>query len=414
MARGGSDPVHMALDRWEGKGLLSPDLASVLREEVQEVGRGETVRWAQFALAATAGAILIIAGATFLAWVWPEMSYGGQSAVLGVIGALVMLGGMRLQGRTRLAPVAYLLQISGPILILLALAYSENAWADATPGGVTAGILGLLLPFFTVGFALGKDPVLGSLQAVLSFLFFFLFLDRALGLGLESSLWILDGMGILGLAWLASRLRDPETPEWTLNVFLGLLYASLFLLFVSGEVIWEMEAMVMVPANLWLLMVAGFSVWALQDSAPPRFQKDLFERQLAYLVLTAIPFAFITVLETLELGANSAALTVACVGAAGLWYSIPRGFRWVLVTSCLALLIAAWYYGAEKAGALGAVLALAAMSALLFWISSRMGRAGSKARRATGGREGLNEGERSHAGDMPGAGGKSDGTGGGG
>ena len=40
---------------------------------------------------------------------------------------------------------------------------------------------------------------------------------------------------------------------------------------------------------------------------------------------------------------------------------------------CLALLSAAWYYGVDRGGVLGAVAALAATAALLFWLSARLG-----------------------------------------
>lgn len=369
-----SSPLFQALNRWERKGLLEKEAAATLRAEVEEELRGESSRWAQFALAATGGAILIIAGATFLAWAWPDLGYAGQSMVLGIIGVLVVALGVLILGHPRLVPVAYLLQLSGPFLLLMAIAYSENAWADRTPGGVVAGVMSLATPLLLVALALRKDPVLGALQAALSFLFLFLFLDRALGLGMEASLWILDGLGLFGLAWLAFRLRDPGGPEWILNTFFALLYASLLLVFFSGDLLWDLEEFVIVPADVWLLTVAGISLWALQEDLPVRLRRDWYERQLAYCILLAIPFGFITTLEAMKAGPNTAALSVAAVGALGLWYSIPRGARSVLLASCLALLVAACYYGAEKAGALGAVLALTAMAVVLFWGSSRLGR----------------------------------------
>lgn len=368
-----SNPVLRALTRWETKKLVSPELAGALREEVAVELQGESQQWAQFALAATGGAILMIAGGTFLAWVWPEMGYAGQSITLGIIGVLVLGLGVKLLGSPRLIPVAYLLQISAPILLVMALAYSENAWPDRTFGGVVAGVVSLALPFVIVILALRKDPVLGALQAALSFLFFFLFLDRALGLGMETSLWVMDGLGLLGLGWLGYRLRDPQCPEWTLNTFLAFLYASLFLVFLSGELLWEMEEFVIIPADVWLLTVAGVSVWALQEGVPVHLRRDWYERQLAYCIVLAIPFSFITTLEAMKMGPNTAALVLAGIGGAGLWFSLPRGIRSVLLASCLALLIAAWYYGAEKAGALGSVLALTGMSVILFWGAARLG-----------------------------------------
>jgi hypothetical protein len=369
-----SNPVLRAIGRWVRKGILPEETARLLRSEVEEHLRSEGQRWTQFALAATGGAILIIAGATFLAWAWPEMEYAGQSLSLGVVGALVLGLGVRLLGPPRLVPVAYLLQLSGPFLLLMALAYSENAWADRTFGGVVAGVLALSIPFLSVSLAMRKDPILGALQAALSFLFLFLFLDRALGLGLRTSLWILDGVGVAGLAWLAFRLRDARGPDWVLNTFFAVLYASLVLTFFTGDILWDLQEFTIIPADVWLLTVAGISVWALQEGVPVHLQRDWYTRQLAYCIVLAIPFGFITTLEAMKAGPNIAAALVAGIGVLGLCYSIPRGFRSVLIASCLALLVAAWYYGAEKAGALGAVLALTVMSILLFWAASKLGR----------------------------------------
>jgi hypothetical protein len=340
---------------------------------VEEEIQGETRRWSQYALAATGGAVLLIAGGTFLRWAWPEMGYGGQSLTLGFIGLLVLALGIRLHERNRWGPVAYLLQLAGPFLLLMASAYSENAWPDRTVGGIVAGVLGLLLPLALVGFAIRRDPVMGALQAALSFLFLFLFLDRALGLDAQTSLWILDGVLLAGLAAMAFRLREPEGPEWTLNVFTALLYITPVLLFLSGDLIWEMEEFLIIPLDIWLLTVAGLSLWALQEGAPIQLQRDWYHRQLAYCIVLGIPFAFITTLEAMKAGPNTAALTVAALGGLGLWFALSRGSKPELLASCLAVLFAAWYYGAEKAGALGAVLALSVTAAVLFWGSSRVG-----------------------------------------
>ena len=161
---GETHPVLRALRRWRTKGLLSPELAQALETEVREELRGESGRWAQFALAATGGSILIIAGGTFLAWVWPEMGFAGQSLILGIVGISVLALGVRLLGPGRLLPVAYLLQLAASILLVMALAYSENAWPDRTAGGILAGILALLLPVSIIALALRKDPVLSLIH----------------------------------------------------------------------------------------------------------------------------------------------------------------------------------------------------------------------------------------------------------
>ncbi len=369
-----SHVVLQALSRWEGQGLIASPLAEALRSEVEETLLGESRRWSQYLLAATGGAVLMIAGGTFLAWAWPEMAYAGRSVALGVVGVLVLSLGVRVPRGGRWVPAGYFLQIAGPVLLLMAVAYSENAWADRTLGGILSGMVGLLTPVVMMGVAFRRDPVLPALQMALSFLFLSVFLDRVLGADGETILWILDGVLVLGLGVLGTRLKDPRGPAWLLNGFVALLFASLVLLLFSANVLWDLGEFAILPLDVWLLTVVGLSLWGLQETLPPHLRRDWYERQLAYCVLLAIPFGFITTLEAMNAGPNTAALTVGGVGGMGLGYSLPRGSRPVLVASCLALLIAAWYYGAEKAGALGAVLALAVVAVILFWGSSRMGR----------------------------------------
>lgn len=385
--RGTSGPVYRALDRWVRKGLLTPLRAEALRKEVEEASRGETVQWTQFALAATGGAVLIIAGGTFLAWAWPAMDPGGQSLTLALVGLLVFGLGLVLLHRKRWPPVAYLLALAGPFLVLMAGAYSENAWADGSLGGVASGLAVLALSILCIALFLGRDDTLTALNSVLAFLFLFVFLDRVFGLEPETILWILDGvlvLGLAGLAGLALKLSDPGASEWPLATFTAFLWAGGVLLLFSGAVVWDMEEYAIIPLDLWLVTVAGLSVWGLQEETGEvspgvrrlRARREWWERQLAYCVLLAIPFAFITTLEALDTGPHPAAGSVAGVGVLGLAYGIPRRSRWVMVTSCLALLVSAWYYGAEMAGALGAVLTLAVVAVVLFWAAVRVGGGG--------------------------------------
>jgi len=369
-----SHPIFRALSRWEGKGLLSRELVGTLREEVEEEVRGESRKWSQYLLAATGGAVLIVAGSTFLAWAWPEMGYAGQSVTLAIIGFLILGLGLRLSASGKWLPVAFLLQIAGSILILMALFYSEQAWSDGTMGGWCVGVLGLLLPIPLFWTAVREHGVMAGFQAALSFLFLFVFLDRALGFNEEMVLWILDGVMLVGLGVLAYRLRDPDVPSWVLSVFLALLISTVVLVVSSAGIIWELDEGTIYPMDVWLVIVAGLSFWGLQKSAPAHLRRDWYEHQLALCILLGIGFGFFTTLEALNTGPTLAALTVAAVGGLGLWFSLPRGAGSVLAASCLALLISAWYWGVEMSGALGAVFALAVVSAVFFWGSTRMER----------------------------------------
>ena len=369
-----SHPVLRALSRWEAKGLLTPEVTAGLRGEMEEELQEEGRRWSQYLLAGTGGAVLIVAGSTFLAWAWPSMGPAGQALSLGVIGLLILGLGIRLPGAGRWVPVAYLLQISGPVLVFMAFVHSERAWPDGTLGGVGAGVLGLVIPLVLVWISLRRDAVLAAIQAALGFLFLYAFFDRALSLDEETILWILDGIMVVGLAGVGYRLKDPEGPEWAMPVFASLVFAALILLIFSGDALWHLDAYTVVPLDIWLITVAGLSFWGLQEGTPAHLRRDWLERVLALCVLLGIAFGFMTTLEALDTGPTAAAMTVGGVGGLGLWYALPRGSREVLVTSCLALLISSWYYGAETGGALGAVLALAIMAAVLFWGSARLGK----------------------------------------
>lgn len=335
-------------------------------------GWTESRRWSQYLLAATGGAVLIIAAGTFLAWIWPEMGFAGQSVTLTVVGAALLALGVALTTRSRWPGVAYLLQVVGPVIIAMAAAWSENAWPDRTVGGIGAGLLVLATTVVALGVALRKDTLLVALQAPLAFLFLYVALDRALGLEVKTSLWILDGILVVALAVTAFRLRRPGGPTWLLGAFTAFLYAAVVLLLFSGIIVWDMDRFAVIPLDIWLLVVAGLSVWGLQEGVPEHLRQDGYERQLAYCIVLWIPFGFFTTLAAMRAGPNVAALTVAAVGGLGLWFALPRGSRGVLVASCLTLLAAAWYYGATKAGALGAVGALGVMAAVLLWASSRM------------------------------------------
>jgi hypothetical protein len=361
-----------AIRRWEEKGLLQAPLGDVLRAEVEAEGWTESRRWSQYLLAGTGGAVLIIAAGTFLAWIWPDLGFGGQAVALAIVGAAVLALGVLLTSRRRWIAVAYLLQVAGPIMIVMAAAWSENAWPDRTPGGIGAGLVVLASLVVALAVALKKEDMLVALQVPLAFLLLFEVLDRTLGLDVKTCLWILDGLLVVALAVTAFHLRRPGGAKWLLGAFAAFLYAAVVLLLFSGIIVWNMDRFTVIPLDIWLLAVAGLSVWGQQESVPEHLRLEGYERQLAYCIVLWIPFGLNTTLEVMHTGPSAAALTIAVVGALGLWFALPRGSRSVLVASCLTLLAAAWYYGGAKAGALGAVLALTVMAGILFWASSRM------------------------------------------
>jgi hypothetical protein len=211
-------------------------------------------------------------------------------------------------------------------------------------------------------------------QAALAFLFLYVFFDRALALSDTSALWILDGFVVIALVFLAFWAWRPDAPRWVLSAFLAVVLTALFLLFFSGEILWNLEAEVFYFADLWLLAVVLLLLWGLSTKAPSHLRRDWYEWLLAGCVILCIPFGFITTLEALDTGPTPAALTLAVAGCLGLWYTLPRGSKPVLVASCITVLVAAWYWGVEMSGALGAVVALLVVAGILFWGATRMDR----------------------------------------
>ena len=110
--------------------------------------------------------------------------------------------------------------------------------------------------------------------------------------------------------------------------------------------------------------------------APPALQRDWFGHRLAWCVVLAIPLGFLTTLEVMDASPEIAALAVGAIGGSAMAYGLRRE-RSVLVAGCVTLLCAAWCFGVDRGGVLGAVGALAATAALLFWLSARLGRSPS-------------------------------------
>jgi hypothetical protein len=128
------------------------------------------------------------------------------------------------------------------------------------------------------------------------------------------------------------------------------------------------------PLDLWLGISVVLAVWGVRHDAEG-LRREIFGRLLAYLLFLWIPFGFFTALETLD---GPPELAVALVGGAGViafLYANRWGLRHLFGFAALAFICALWYWGWERGGAFGAVLALAATAGILFWLSGRSGEA---------------------------------------
>lgn len=368
--------VQAALERWRERGLLDREQARALAAEAEDHAGRSGRRAFQYVLAATGGIVVVIAAGVLGEWAWPLLGYEGRSLVLVATGFAVHFLGLRVEATERWRPAGYLLQTAGLVVLLGASMYSERPWPDLSPPAVAIGAVGLVLPLVLTYRAIGRDPIMPAVHVALGFAFLAVFLDRATPLSDDAIVWTLDAVLAVVAAGLVLRLRrgtaEPEE-AWALNAFVAALYAGLVLvvatavgpLGLESDAVWAMDA--------WLALAAGLTLWGIHRG-PPALQRDWFGRQLALCVTAAVPLGFVTTLDALDAGAEAAALVVGGVGAVAMAYGLGRDERAVLVAGCIALLAAAWYYGVERGGALGAVGALAATAALLFWLSARLGR----------------------------------------
>ncbi|HEX6200707.1 MAG TPA: DUF2157 domain-containing protein [Thermoanaerobaculia bacterium] len=373
MPRG--DQVLEAVRRWERQGLVDEETASRLREEQESWARGRGRRASQLVLAVAGGAVLLVAAGVLTDWLWPLMDRGSRALALAVVGILVHFVGTRMEDRERWLPASWALQTAGLLVLLGAFLYSEQAWNDTSLPGIVVGIAALLVPLLTAPRALDRNPVMPAVHLALAPAFLAVFLDRATPLSPEAIVWIVDGFLLLATVLLLrelARTTDPDAVDRRLHAFVVALYAGLALVIATATVSLELGEDTLWAVDAWWAGVLALTLWAIHR-APPRLQRAWYGNQLAGLVLLGIPLAFMTTLELLDMTAEGAAVAVGALGGAALAYGIREDGSLVVRAGALALVVAAWYYGVERGGALGAVVALAFTAALLLWLSVRLG-----------------------------------------
>lgn len=375
-------PVHQAIDRWEDLGLVTVELAQRLRDDVEMATQAGTARFTQYLLASTGAVVLLIAAGVFLDWAWPLMGEGVRSGFLAAAGMGVYVGGARIEWMRRWLPAALFMQIAGLALLLGAFLYAENAWSGGSSGVVT-GALALAVPIVLAPLSFRRSAVMPAVHLCFSLAFLAVFLDRAAGLEGDAIVWVLDAVllvAALGLVWVLRSDPAGERHPWALNAFVAAVYAGFILILLTGTGPLHLDNDTAYPLDAWLFMVAGLSLWGIHR-APPGLRRDWFGAQLAYAIAMWIPLGMWTAVEALDAPSEVALVMVGGVGVAGFVYAIRFRVRRVLSMSALAFIAAIWYWAVDRAGALGAVLALAVTAAVLFRISGKaqswLGEAGS-------------------------------------
>jgi hypothetical protein len=284
------------------------------------------------------------------------------------------VGGQALEGHHGWVPASYAMQTAGLGLLLSAFIYSEQAWADVSPGGIAVGTLSFAVPIVLAPRAMRRDTVMPAVHLAVGLGFLAVFLDRATPLSADAIVWVLDA-ALLASAIVLVRLLSTDTSgerhAWALNAFVTALLAGFVLIAWTGTGPLDMEDHVVWPLDAWLLLVVALTHWGVHR-APPGLKQAWFGSVLAYCMVFWIPLGMWSVHGALDGPSELALLIVGGAGVVGFLYGDRHGVRDLLAAAALAFIVALWAWALDRAGALGAVLALAATAALLFWVSGKV------------------------------------------
>jgi predicted membrane channel-forming protein YqfA (hemolysin III family) len=371
-----SDALDRAIDRWTAAGLIDEFTAAKLRADVAREASAGTRTMSQYIVAITAGTVLLIAASVFLDWAWPRLGGGARSFMLAAAGVAVVVFGMTLEDRTgRWRPAAYLLQTSGLGLLLTAFMYSERAWVDSSSGGVVAGILSLVVPIALAPRSLRRNVVMPAVHLAFALAFLAAFLDRAVHLAGDETVWVLDvvlAVATLSLARMLGREGGMERHPWALNAFVMAIVAGFVLVTLTALGPLSLRESAVWPLDVWLLLAVGLAVWGI-ERGPDTLSREWLGSLLACLLLAWIGLGFFTALEALDGPAELPLLVVGGAGLVAFVYANRAGLRQLMGAAALAFVLPLWYWGVERGGALGAVAALVATAGILFWVSGRIG-----------------------------------------
>lgn len=370
-----SRSVFAALERWEQKALVSPELAQRLRAEAVEAAAAGTARLSQFLVAGAGAVVLVIAGGVFVDWAWPRMDDASRTLFLLAVGLVVHVWGARLEGRRRWVPAALLMQTAGLGMLMTAFVYSKNAWDDLSAGGIAVGMGALATPFLLAPRSLRANVIMPAVHLCFALGFVAVFLDRATALSGDDVIWVLDAVLLgctLAMTWLLRRDPDGVRHPWALNAFVMALFAGGVLVFATAAGPMRLGADAAYALDAWLLIVAAATLWGIHRS-PVGLRRDWFESQLAWCMLLWIPFGGFTAMEAMDGPPELVLLFVGAVAILGFGYALRFRTRAMLFASALAFVAAAWIWALERGGALGVVGGLALGAGVLFWVSGRVG-----------------------------------------
>jgi len=157
-----------------------------------------------------------------------------------------------------------------------------------------------------------------------------------------------------------------------LGLFATAMSAGFVLLTVTALGPLDLDEHSVLPLDVWWLASVWLTVRAIgTDDFGSR--REWLGSLLAYQLVLAAPLGLYTVIEALDGSSDAAAALVGGVAAGGFWFGRRETLRRVMGAAAFCFVVAAWYWGVERGGALGAVFALVCAAGALFWISGRTG-----------------------------------------
>lgn len=370
-----ADAVHEAIGRWERSSLIDAGTARRLRAEVDAASSQASRRLSQYVLATTGAVVLVLAGGVFTEWAWPLLNDEGRSLVLALTGLALLVWGARMELTARWTPAAYLMQTGGLALLLAAYVYSAQVWEEGTLAGTLVGIASLATPVVLAPRAMRRSAVMPAVHLVAGLAFLAVFLDRSTPLSGDDIIWTLDAVllaSILVLLRVLAQDRQGVRYPWALNAFVvAMLAGFVFVPLTSVEVL-GLSDETLYALDLWLGLCAALTLWGIHR-APAGLRRAWFGRLVAWEMLAWIVLGSLTVGEAMDAPPEVALLLVGGVGAAAFLHGERHGLRSLMAAGSLGFIVPVWWWSVERAGALGAVLALLGTAAFLFWASGRFG-----------------------------------------
>jgi hypothetical protein len=224
-----------------------------------------------------------------------------------------------------------------------------------------------------------RNVVMPAVHLAMGLAFLAVFLDRAVQLSGDEIVWVLDvvlAAALLVLARTLARDGGLESHAWALNAFVTAMTAGFVLVAMTALGPLDLSDQAVWPLDAWLALAAALTLWGI-ERGPEAVPRGQLGQLLAYLLLAWIVLGFVTALEALDGPPELPLLLVGGAGVAAFAYAHGRSrdasLRALMGASALAFIAPIWYWGVERGGALGAVAALVATAAVLFWMSGRIG-----------------------------------------